>query len=498
MKVLFVHTPRFNVVRMPAPAQIYNSVSYPPLGLLYVAASIQRDRPRHEVSLFDYNAGSKTYEDLLPTLMEIRPDVVGMTAYTYTLYDLYRVCELVRQYLPETKIVLGGPHIDVYPDETLRQPFVDFLVKGEGEITFLELLDHFEGVRSIESVRGVYWRNAAGQAQFTGIRTTIGDLDSLAIPDRRLLASKGYRSIVNPNYLETTMITSRGCPFSCNFCDQGGNKYRYRSPRNVVDEMEACQAAGMQFIQFTDDTFNLFPKKVKHLCLEIIERKVQIPWSFRGRVDQVDDEMFELLARANCKRVFFGVESGSDSMLEVIGKRITTAETRRAFALARQHGIETIGYFMMGFPNETEEQIMETINLAKSIGAAYAYVSITLPLPTAPLWQEVTRDPRFPRDYLRNYTLSPSPEFEMLPWSNLFTLRQLYRFNKRFYREFYFRPAYVLQRLRDVKSAVELARKALAGLSLLWYGIKPAPRKIKVHDGAVPPSRPDVSSSIPA
>ncbi|XP_060084891.1 anaerobic magnesium-protoporphyrin IX monomethyl ester cyclase-like [Ylistrum balloti] len=410
-----------------------------------------------------------SYEAIVPTLQKLQPDVVGLTAYTYVLYDIYAVCRLVKQYVPKCKIVLGGPHNDIYPHETIQQDFVDYLVKGEGEQTFAQLLDHLTGTRQLKDTPGIYFQAPEGNIVFTGERTPIQDINALPIPARDLAGLNQYYSIINPGYRETTIISSRGCPFRCNFCDVGGRKYRYRCAKSVAQEMRQCEETGFEFVQFMDDTFNLFPKKVKALCHEIIAQKITIPWCFRGRVDQVDEEMFDLLKRANCKRIFFGVESGSDEMLAYIGKRITRAQTERAFILAKQAGIETVGYFMLGFVKETREQMLETIAFAKKIQADYVHVTITIPLPGTPLWDEVCLDPNFPKDYLRDYTHDPVKNFELLPWSQTHSYEELYALNKKFYREFYFRPSYLWRRLKQVRSLKELWRKLRAAWNLMLF-----------------------------
>jgi radical SAM superfamily enzyme YgiQ (UPF0313 family) len=270
-------------------------------------------------------------------------------------------------------------------------------------------------------------------------------------------------------FRETSMITSRGCPFKCNFCNVFEKKYRYRSAEDIVGEMAYIQGLGYDYIHFFDDTFNLFTRKVKDLCRAYLDAGLEIQWAFRGRVDQVDEEMFDLLRRANCRRVYFGVEAGTDEVLATIGKRINLEQSRRAFAMAHRHGIEIMGYFMIGFPDETPAQIEQTIRTAIELGPQYVQVLITTPLPGTALYSQAMEAGAIPGDYFRDYVLDPVPQFRMHAWNRYLDEEELVRMSRRFYRKFYFRPRYMVDRLTEISSPGEFMRKSAAALSLLGF-----------------------------
>ena len=479
MKVLFVNPPRYNMIRfaLGSDSVLYGNYQ-PPLGLLYVATAVKQ-RTDHEVRLFDLDVAAETIEALRPTLEEFQPDVVAMTSYTFTLYDTYETCKLVKRIMPEAKIVLGGAHVDVYPYETMTQPFIDLLVKGEGDVAILEVLEYFEGKRAPESIAGIYYRDPkTGTETFTGEREKLSDIDAIPFPDRTLLGNGAYFSHPNPAFRETTMVSSRGCPYKCNFCNIGSTRYRYRTAKNVVDEMEYCAGLGYNYIQFVDDTFNLFDKKVKEMCRDLIRRQLPIKWCFRGRVDKIDEEMCELFVASGCIRAYFGVESGNPDVLASIGKQITIDQTREAFRLMNKYGIETVGYFMIGFPDETPAQMEETIRFASELKTGYAQVLITTPLPDTRLYEQALREGGLPGDYMRDYALNPVPNLQMIPWNKYLSTEELLSYSKRFYRKFYFRPGYVWRQIRATTNPTEFMRKAQALKGLVSHVLaRPAPAK---------------------
>ncbi len=470
MNVLFVNPPQVNTPSFPGPDMVFRSSIYAPLGMLYVATYL-REKSDHDVRCFDYSGeGVQQYDAILPTLQAFQPDVVGFCSYTFTIYDLYQVAQLVRDELPDCRIVIGGPHIDVYPRETLAQPFVDAVVLGEGEETMLEICQRYDSGQDLDGVAGA-WFKKGDQIVCNPDRLRIEDLNSIPLPDRRMSLSLTYRAVLNPAQLETSLVTSRGCPHKCTFCQVRARKYKYRSAENVVDEMAEIEAAGYSYVHIFDDTFNLFRRKVKEFCQEYIARGLTVQWAFRGRVDQVDEEMLALMKQANCVRCYYGVESGSDRTLEIMRKGITREDARRAFALTKAAGIGTAAFFMIGYPDETEQDIRQTIDFAKELDPDYAQILVTIPLPGTPLYDQAVAEGGISGDYFRDHTIDPDPDLKLQPWCRNLTDEQLSAWARRFYREFYFRPGYVWERIREVQSPLEFARKAGAAARLALYQV---------------------------
>lgn len=501
MNVLFVNPGRFYMVKAPQSVDtIYFANRFPPLGLLYIATAV-KNKTQHKVEFFDFDLGATSYDDIVPLLQRFRPDVVGITAYTFTLYDAYEACKVIKRYAPEAKIVLGGPHVEAYPEETFAQPFIDIAARGEGDETMLDILEHYEGKRELKDIAGIYYRDAAsGQVHFTGDREKIDDMDSIAFPDRTMLPDLEYYSVLNPKLVETSMISSRGCPHKCTFCYTRAQKYRYRSPDNILDEMDVCVRQGYNCIQFQDDTMNLFGKKMKDFCRRKIERGQNVRWVFRGRVDQVDEEMGELLRQSNCIRVYFGVESGNEDVLASTLKAVTLDQVRNAFRIMKRNKIETVAYFMIGFPDETPAQMEETIDFAREVDPTYVQATITIPYPGTPLYRQALAEKGIPGDYFRDYALNPTPVMRGLPWNRYLSETELNGMLRRFYRRFYFRPRYMMRRAAELRNPVEVFRKVGAVRDLVRFLRTTAPSGPagtgKANEAAAPPVVPALLAPI--
>ncbi len=465
MNILFIHPPQFNLANMPGPEMVFKSSYYSPIGVLYIATYTQA-KTEHNVRVFDYEHGYEKYDDIVPLLEEFKPDIVGITGYTFVFYDTLQVCKTVKKVLPNTPIIMGGPHVEAYPEDTFVHPEVDILVKGEGEETFIDLLNHYENGKVLEDIQGIYFRNAKSAVQYTGERPKIKNLDEVPFPNRDLLEANPYYTVFNPIMKEASVISSRGCPYKCNFCNTFEKRYRYRSASNVVAEMKMLQDAGYDYIHFYEDTFNLFEKKVRDFCLEYLKQGLTIEWAFRGRVDVMSEELADLLKRTNCRRAYYGVESGSDEILKTIGKKINIAQVERAFELTKNAGIEILGYFMIGFPDETPAMIEHTIRTAIKLDPTYMQVLITTPLPGTVLYKNAVDEGAIPGDYFKEYVRSPTPVFKMYSWNRFLDEEQLVTYSKKFYRKFYFRPSYLLRSLRDAIAQGVFFRKAAAGLQL--------------------------------
>ena len=207
------------------------------------------------------------------------------------------------------------------------------------------------------------------------------------------------------------MFTSRGCPFQCLFCDRPhlGKVFRARSAKNVVDEMEECQKMGIKEIFIYDDTFGVNRQRVLDICSEIQKRKLTITWDVRTRVDTVDEEMLKAMKNANCQRIHYGVEAGAQKILNILKKGITLKQIEKAFRMTKGIGVETVGYFMIGSPNETRKDILETIKLAKKLNPDFVHISITTPFPATGLYYLGLEKKYFPMTIGRNLPKIPKP-----------------------------------------------------------------------------------------
>ncbi len=468
MKVLLISPPNLNTISSCMPKVLEEDLDFlPPLGLMYLAGYLT-EKTSHQASILDCQVEQLNYQDLKERISQENPDVIGITAMTFTLIDVIKTAQLAKETNPEIKIVLGGPHVNIYPKETLAINGIDFLVLGEGEEPLEKLLDNINQIEELRQTKGIVFKDG-DEIINTGHQELIRDLDSIPFPKRDLLPYQKYFSIVSSKAPVTTMFTSRGCPFQCLFCDRPhlGKIFRARSAKNVVDEMKECQDMGIKEIIIYDDTFGVNRQRVLDICSEIRERRLTIAWDVRTRVDTVDEEVLKAMKSANCQRIHYGVEAGTEKILKILKKGINLKQIKNAFKMTKKIGIETIGYFMIGSPRETKEDILETIKLTKKLNPDFIHVSITTPFPATGLYFLGLENKILPYDYWKEFAQNPKSDFTPLPWEENLKKEELFHLLKRTYRSFYFRPRYIIKRLSKLTSWQELKNKIKAALKLL-------------------------------
>jgi anaerobic magnesium-protoporphyrin IX monomethyl ester cyclase len=487
-RVLLVYPPRTHLVGSGLPLVVEKGLGfYQPLGLLYLAAEIQR-RGKHEVRILDCQAERVGAEDFSAILDDFAPDIVGVSVLTFLLYDALEVSRAVKAWDPAVHLCWGGPHVQIYGEESLAFGVVDSVVQGEGEETFADLVDRLAEGGTLEQVLGVLWESG-GRVERNPPRPLRRDLDGVAPPDRRMLPLEGYRSLVDRDRFSTTMLSSRGCPHSCTFCDVPDKSYRQRSPSSIVAEMKVCLELGIREVYFFDDVFNLNKRRVLDLCAAIAQEQLPIRWAFRGRVHPFDEEMAAALTRAGCVRIQFGVESASDAVLGRIQKGISVEHVRTAFAAAHAAGIETLAYLMIGLPGETRSDVLRTIEFAKELGPQYAMFTIATPFPDTAMYAEALERSLIPKDYWGEYARAPVARLRNWYWEEHLGHDELKRLLRRAYREFYFRPSYLRGALLHSGSVHHLARKIRGGVSMLLGGLRygasgnPAERSVDRSSG---------------
>ena len=294
------------------------------------------------------------------------------------------------------------------------------------------------------------------------------DLDVLPHPARTLLPYQKYYSVLSKFTPVTTMMTSRGCPYQCTFCDRPylGKEFRYRSALSVVEEMEECLKLGIKEIMIYDDTFSIHKARVHEICDEIVRRCLPVKWDIRTSVNAVDDKLLANLARAGCQRIHYGIESGNPEIQVIIKKFLDLNRVKHAVRVTKDLGMDTLGYFMIGSPSETREQMEQTIEFAISVGVDYAHISIHTPFPATESYRMGFDRGLYSSDFWKEFALNPKPDFVPPVWDEILSRDELIEMMNRFYRRFYMRPGYMLRRLFDIKSAGELVRKARLGAKL--------------------------------
>lgn len=443
---------------------------YPPLGILYVAGAIEKAGV-HEAHVIDCVAEALDHGQLEERIRKLSPDVVGIQAITFSIVDAYDTARLVKRIDSSIPVVMGGPHVNLFPEETLSLPEVDYLLLGEGENNINPFLDAIERKRDLFSVPGVVYGDSEEIIRYGPPNPLIEDMDSLPMPARRLLNNELYSSVLGKGKRQTTIMSSRGCPAKCIFCDRPhlGKKFRYRSAENVVSEMQSCvERFNIDEFFFYDDTFNINRERVFDICKAIIERKLKTFWDIRARISNVDREMLAALREAGCGRIHLGIESGNKKVLKILKKGVDLDKARDVFRWCREEGIESLAYFMIGSPGEGRKEIQDTINYALSIDCDYIHVAVTTPFPGTELYRMGLDTGLFKTDYWAKFAGNPTPEFVPELWEENFSRDELVEQMSLLYRKFYRRPAYILRTLAGIRSFSELRRKAKAGLRLFF------------------------------
>jgi anaerobic magnesium-protoporphyrin IX monomethyl ester cyclase len=357
---------------------------FPPLGLGYIAAYLKK----HGIPVELVDCTFLKEEEAFEKVRQNAHEIIGIYS-MYSMKDsaismasaLRGDCEL---------LVAGGPLPTVSPKEFLR--YFDVVALGEGEETMLELVRCSNGQNALASVRGIAYKHK-GKLKFTNPRGIIKNLDTLPFPARELFDNQAYRNYYSKKfgYAITSLMTSRGCPFVCEFCSRPvfGTTFRSRSARSVVDEIEVILKLGYRRIWFADDCFTLNRKRLLDTCKEIIRREIKIEWECLSRVDTVDRETFDKMKSAGCVRVFFGIESGNDSVLSLMKKQITTSRAREAVHLAKQSGVQVGAFFIVGYPGERSETILDTINFASALPLDYLSFTMPYPIPGTDLYARI-------------------------------------------------------------------------------------------------------------
>jgi len=358
-----------------------------PMGMLMLAAVLEK--AGYCVRLLDANAARRrlTAADVAAIAAEMRPDLIGMTLVTPLVKEAYRLAESLRSC--GAKLVAGGPHATLLPDEPLDHGF-DAVVVGEGEPTVVEAVEAVLGRTPLEAVQGLVYRGPDGQVRHNEPRPPVADLDSLPAPARHLLRAADFGSTAD---LHAHIFTSRGCPGRCAYCAGGlfGKKFRFRSADSVVDEMISLNRDyGTRHFHFVDDAMSMDRDRMKRICNRLIDERLGFTWHMMTRIDAVDEELLDLAARAGCVQIDYGVESGNPDTLKRIHKPHTVEMVRRVIPMTRRHGIRPVVFFILGFPWETPQAVDATLGLMREL-APYveflpAIASILIPFPGTELY----------------------------------------------------------------------------------------------------------------
>ena len=451
----------------PSQYEVYGNVAspaYPPLGLGYLGAVLEK---KHEVKILDVDADGLDLFSINDFLRKYKPEVIGISATTPTFKEALSFAEQARLVLPMAIICLGGMHPTISPEESIKPEAIDFVVRGEGEETMLELVEAIERGTSILEVKGVTHKGACGIIHNPD-RKQIINLDSIPFPARHLFNQQKYTypdALYSPCF---PIMTSRGCNGKCTYCctKQMFIGFRVRSAKNIVDEIEfLIKEHGAREIHIWDDNFTLIKSRVFEVRDEIKARGIKIKVSFPNgiRVDSVNEEVLQALKDMGTYSIAFGVESGNQEVLNDIKKGITLEQVETAFKIAKKIGLETWGFFMLGLPADTKETIKETIEFAKKLDPDIAKFHILKPYPGSEAFKQLSEKGLITESDLSKYGIHTKPVHKL---SDV-TEEELLAFQKQAYREFYLRPKKIVKQILRMKSMERIKLNIKAGLSIL-------------------------------
>lgn len=440
-------------------------VQAPHVGLAYLAAVLEQRG--FKVWVVDAHPFSRQGLRSLPLIIRrVSPDVVGITSTTSTINQAFEAAKVAKRLLPYCTVVMGGPHVTFSDLSTLAScGEVDIVVRGEGEVTLIELLERMEDGRGVKGVLGLTYREG-GRARREPDRPLIENLDSLPFPSYKHLPLNLYRSF-GLKVPSLPVATSRGCPFKCSFCVAWKlNKgiWRTRSAINVVDELEHhVSTYGVTDFSFVDDLFTLSRRRVKEICREMRKRGLKVTWGCSARVDTVDYELLLEMKRAGCHTLYFGVESKSSRTLKDMRKGFTPERVKEAFRLARQLGINTVASAILFWPGETRRDVEETVKFVKSLESDIAQFCIATPFPGTDLYERLKEAGMIREEDWSKYDIV-TPVFETPEFNRKYMVFKW----KSAYLTFYLRPSYIAKRLVKrslplLKAVVYMIKQALIG-----------------------------------
>jgi radical SAM superfamily enzyme YgiQ (UPF0313 family) len=331
------------------------------------------------------NSSHKVWQEIKNVVKKINPDVVGMTAMTTKFGSVLKTAEVIKKDNPDLIIIVGGPHPTLLPEQTLKAKQIDFVIRGEGEETFYELIKTIDEKKEYREIKGLSYR-VNEKIIHNSSREFINKLDEIPLPARDLLMNQD-------KYISEDMgviMTSRGCPFNCTYCcHMWQRKVRNRSVDNVIEEIRLVkQNYGTRQFEFKDDSFTLNRERIIDLCEKMVLEKLKINWGCSTRVDLLDEELILKMKKAGCNIIKLGIETGSERILKETKKGVTFSQMRKAAGWLNKHNIVWSGYFMGGLPSETYEDIIKTYKFMKELNPYYAGLGMYNPFPGTELFNQ--------------------------------------------------------------------------------------------------------------
>ena len=454
--------PHVTLVNPAAPVGAAMHMPFALLGLGYIAAVLEKNN--YKVDVIDCQVQKISPEDFRSEISKRQPDIVGVTSSTLTYQSGLKLVKIAKEVYPNCITIAGGSHVTFWDDKALEEcPELDIVVRREGENTMLELAQRIEAKKSYDDVLGTTCRKD-GKIVRNPDRPYIEDLDSLPFPARHLWPMEKFRELEDVLYL----TTSRGCVYWCEFCTtvrMHGRKYRMRSTKNVVDELEFLNKTyGVSKFTFCDDAFTVDQPRTEELCRTILDRGLKIQWNCGTRVDMITKELLAKMKEAGCITVWFGVESGTQQVLDAMKKGISPELTIKVLGWVRELGMKPVPNVILGFPGETKKSAWKTIKFVEKIAPDdVGFYNVATPFPGTPMYDMVKE-----KGWLRvtDFDLydTTHPVFET-PW---LSMKDLGKLREGAFHHYYLRTAFLFDKKRrfKVSTALIFAANLIADLKL--------------------------------
>lgn len=459
MKILLINPSSYEIYGgLPPSFQI-------PLGLAYIASVTEN--AGYDVKIIDVDAENWAGQQFVKRITEINPDIVGITCTTPIYSSAVKIAEIVKK-TSNAVTVLGGIHPTIVPEESIKPPSIDIVVKGEGEKTFLELLKCIETRDDLLKVNGIVLKRN-GKIITTPERELILNLDEVPFPARHLFKTQKYTYPDSLKKRTFPIITSRGCPGRCTYCNTQyifGHRFRSRSAKNVVEEIKLLiNKYGAEEIHIWDDNFTTNKNRVFEIRDELKKSDIKIKFAFPNglRADFLNEEILKCLKEMGTYSIAIGVESGSQMILNRTKKNIKLEKIQDAFGIAKKLKLETWAFFMFGLLGETKETIQETISFAKKLDPDIAKFHILKPYPGTEIYDELKKNGLLLTEEYSNYGIH-TPPVHRLPD---LTAEEILNWQKTAYQKFYFRFGKIFKQMYRLKSLYRIKLNLLMAFAFL-------------------------------
>lgn len=440
-----------------------------PYGLITIASYLREKVDDVNVSILDTTFNS-SYNYIEKFLKRKKPDIVGIHSHTIAFYDVLKVAKIAKK--QGSFVIAGGPHACILPGTLIRQECIDAVCIGEGELTLTEVIKRLKAKKGLKGVKGVWYKKNKRVIKEPR-RKPIENLDALPLPAWDLIDMQRYMKnwfqldSINPNLKGVSIIASRGCPFQCTFCQPSldkifGKGIRIRSPESIIKEIKAViEKYNINAFVFVDETLPVFKSWMRKFCSLMKKENINIIWGCNTRADTIDFDMMKLMKEAGLRKLYIGLESGSQRILDdIYNKKIKLKDGKRIIRYAKKLGIRTQAYFMIGAPTETKAEIEKTIRFAKSLDLDAATFSITNPLPGTHLYDTIKKSNYPVSNNFKDFDFYFTRSYN----DGVLTLRQVKKLHKKAFFSFYLHPKrirYILQSLRRPDKAILKLKRIL-------------------------------------